>query len=237
MMDRNFQLYIPYACNIKALNTSINSAIPQMKKHSTWEGKKIVVLNDTPEPIDHLIENIDEVEIFEFPYRIKMTHAQQGNWMIRDAIHKKQPFCLTIHSDAEMLDGAVQEMLERLETIYDTKWGVQFNGAGWCVFAAYNLKFFIEEDIWFDPFLFPFYYMDNHMLRLMSLWGWDVIMSSDKKTILHKSSHYLKEDPVFRRKNDIAFGYHGGIYSAIWGGLPGQEKSNDKYANGTIRRK
>lgn len=236
-MNRNFQLYIPYACNIEALNRAINSSLPQMKEWSTWEGKKIVVLNDTPNPINHLIEHIEEVEIFEFPYRIKMTHAQQGNWMIQDAYHKNQPICLTIHSDAEMLPGAIQDMIERLEPVYHTKWGVQFGGAGWCVFAAYNPRFFIEEDIWWDPFLFPFYYMDNHMLRLMHLWGWEVRMASDKATIKHKSSHYLKEDPVFGRKNAMAFPAHGQIYTNIWGGLPGAERSNDKYANGTLPRK
>jgi hypothetical protein len=72
----------------------------------------------------------------------------------------------------------------------------------------------------------------------MHLRGWSVeISDSPTATVIHKSSHYLKEDPIFRRKNDIAFNIQGMIYSAIWGGLPGNERSGDPYANGTLPRK
>jgi len=53
----------------------------------------------------------------------------------------------------------------------------------------------------------------------------------------HKSSHYLKEDPIFHRKNDIAFNNQGRTYAMIWGGLPGAEINTDPYANGTLPRK
>lgn len=237
-MKYPFKLYIPYACNIDALNKSIDTALSQVEEYSSFEGKKICVLNDTPESIAHLINNIDKVEIFEFPYRIKMTHAQQGNWMIQDAIHTGQAFCMTIHADAEMLPGAMEDLLKKVKEVSNSKWGIVFGGATWQVFACYNLKFFQEEDVWFDPFLFPFYYMDNHMHRIMDLRGWKIHASdSPIATIIHKSSHYLKEDTIFCRKNNIAFPAHGAIYEQIWGGLPGKERVRDPYANGTLPRK
>ena len=234
----NFKLYIPFACNIDALNRAINSAIPQMKEFSSYAGKRIVVLNDTMKPIEHLIENIDLVEIFEFPYRIKMTHAQQCNWMLQDAIHTGQDFCMSTHADSELLPGAMADMLEKVDEVNGTKWGVVFAGNGGHIFSTFNLKFFLEEDVWFDPFLFPFYYMDNHMYRIMNLRGWiNHTTNSPVALVRHKSSHYLKEDPIFCRKNNIAFPCHGMIYVNIWGGLPGAELSNDKYANGTLPRR
>lgn len=237
-MNRNFQLYITYACNIDELNRCIESAVPQLNEFSTWEGKKIVVINDSQEDISNLVSHKTDIEIFEFPYRIKMAHAQQINWLIQDSKAKGQPFGMTIHSDAELLPGAMKDLLEKVEEVYDSKWGIVFGGKMWQVFAVYNHRFFFEENIWFDPFLFPFYYMDNHMHRIMELWGWPVLLSNSPDiTIKHKSSHYLKEDPVFCRKNNIAFPAHGQIYTNIWGGLPGAERSNDKYANGTLPRK
>lgn len=233
-----FRMYIPYACNIDALNRAIDSVVYQMDHYSSWEGKKVVVINDSEQSIDTLIHHPDKVEIYESPYRIKMNHAYQCNWMVRDALYTGQDFCMSLHADAELLPGAMDDMLEKITEIWETKWGIVFAGHGGHIFSVSNPKFFIEENVWFDPFLFPFYYMDNHIFRIMNLRGWQTpTTNSDKQLVLHKSSHYLKEDPIFRRKNEIAFPAHGMIYAAIWGGLPGNERSNDKYANGTIPRK
>lgn len=233
----HFRCYIPFARNIGLLNAAINSVIPQIEEYSTFPGKKIVVVNDSEGPIDHLIERMDAVEIYELPYRLKMSHALQCNWMIRDAIASCQPFCMSLHSDAELLPGAMKDMLGKYEQIKDSKWGMAFGAHGGHIFCISNLEFFQRENVWYDPFLFPFYYMDNHMYRIMNLRGW-VSHTTDTPVQLveHVSSHYLKEDDIFRRKNDIAFGAHGAIYARIWGGLPGAETSIDPYASGTLTR-
>jgi hypothetical protein len=232
-----FKIYIPFACNIDALNRCVESVLSQIDDFSCFNGRKIVIQNDSQQDISSLIVHPEAVEIMEAPYRIKLVHAQQGNWMIQDAIHTSQPFALTVHADAEILPGAMQDILERYEELKDTKWGIIFGGKDWQVFGCYNPQFFVQEDVWFDPFLFPFYYMDNHMHRIMGLRGWPVYSShSPIATIKHKSSHYLKEDSIFRRKNDIAFPAHGSIYTQIWGGLPGQERVTDPWANGTLSR-
>lgn len=237
-MNRNFRIYISFARNMELLNKCIASIVPQINEHSTWQGKKIVVINDSQTDITGQYVFPEEVEVFEFPYRIKVSPAVMGDYVVKDAHFTGQPFAMTLHTDAELLPGAMEDLLKKYDEVADQKWGMIFGGAGWQVFALYNPRFFFEEDIWHDPYLFPFYYQDNHLYRLMMLRGWQQYASdSPVPTIIHKSSHYLKEDPIFRRKNDIAFPAHGAIYAAIWGGLPGYERSNDKYANGTIPRK
>lgn len=234
----NFRLYVSFARNMELLNACIDSVIPQINEFSSWQGKKMVILNDSGEDISALIHHPEDVEIYEPPYRIKMSPAYMGDWVVRDAWQTGQPFAMTLHTDASLLPGAMADILEKYEEVKDKKWGMIFGGAGWEVFAMYNWRFFVEENVWHDPYLFPFYYQDNHLYRIMMLRGWSHEYShSPVPTINHKSSHYLKEDPVFRRKNDIAFPIHGMIYAAIWGGLPGAERSTDPYANGTLPRK
>jgi len=237
-MNRNFRIYISFARNMELLNKCIESIVPQIREFSTWEGKKIVVINDSEKDISGQYVHPEEVEVFEFPYRIKVSPAVMGDYVVRDAHYSGQPFAMTLHTDAELLPGAMADILKKAEEIYDTKWGMLFGGAGWQVFAIYNPRFFFEENIWHDPFLFPFYYQDNHLYRLMTLRGWYTAASdSPVPTINHVSSHYLKEDAIFRRKNNIAFPVHGLIYKEIWGGLPGYETSCDPYASGTLPRK
>jgi len=237
-MTYNFRIYISFARNMELLNKCIDSVVPQIREFSTWKGKKIVVINDSGEDIRGQCHFPDEVEIYEMPYRIKLSPAIMGDWVVKDAFYTNQPFAMTLHTDAELLPGAMKDILDKAKEIEGTKWGMLFGGAGWQVFALYNPRFFVDENVWHDPYLFPFYYQDNHLYRIMTLRGWYVTQSDSKiPTIIHKSSHYLKEDPIFKRKNDIAFPAHGWIYAQIWGGLPGYETSVDPYAAGTLPKK
>lgn len=232
----NFRMYIPFGRDIDLLNAAITSIVPQMKEFSSFPGKKIVVINNSGSPIEDQVVFPDEVDVWSMPF--ELVHAQEANWMLKSAISANEPFCMTTHTDSELLPGAIETMLKKYEEVKDSKWSVIMS-KGWAtVFCIYNLNFFLTEDIWFDPFLFPFYFMDNHMGRLMTLRGWTGHdADSEGPLIKHKSSHYLKDDRVFCRKNECAFPAHGLIYSNIWGGLPGAEKSSDIYANGTLPRK
>jgi hypothetical protein len=158
--------------------------------------------------------------------------------MIRDVIATDQPFVLSTHTDSELLPGAMEALIAGYEQRKGTKWYAM--GIGSAIFVAFNPRFFVEENVWFDTFLFPFYYMDNHMGRIAMLRGLGdslvTLEAYEGALIKHVSSHYLKEDPIFRRKNDIAFKHHGAIYADIWGGLPGHETVTDPYASGTLPR-
>jgi hypothetical protein len=236
MSEYKFKLYIPFGGNPELLNKAIASIIPQINEFSSYEGKKIVVINNTCKPIIPLLEHPEAVDVWELPFEI--SHAEENNWMIKDVLATGQPFVLSTHTDSELLPGAMQALIAGYEQRKGTKWYAM--GIGSAIFVAFNPQFFVEENVWFDTFLFPFYYMDNHMGRIAMLRGWGdslvTLEAYEGALIKHVSSHYLKEDPIFRRKNDIAFRHHGAIYSDIWGGLPGHETVTDPYASGTLPR-
>lgn len=238
----NFRMYIPFGRNVDLLNKCVASILAQIDYYSSWDGKKIVIINNSMKPLDGFLYT-NECEIWQLPF--ELTHAQEGNWMVMDAYKTGQPFCATTHTDSELLPGAMEALVRGYETVKGTRWfGI---GIASAIFVAYNPLFFIQEKVWWDPFLFPFYYMDNHVGRIAKLRGWsDTLISSDiigsftgttthnASLIKHVSSHYLKEDKVFGKKNGIAFRHQGAIYSDIWGGLPGHETSIDPYAAGTL---
>jgi hypothetical protein len=244
-MKYNFRVYIPFAENIPLLNECIDSLIPQLQEFSewgelndTWMGsKKIVVINNSPDnSISHLLHHTEAVDVWRLPF--VLSHADEGNWMIADALNSGQPFCMTIHTDASLLPGAMEWLLKKYEDVKDSKWSVLMSPHGGHIFCAYNVEFFKQEQVWFDPFLFPFYFMDNHMGRIMMLRGWkEYLADNPTRLVNHKSSHFLKENPIFCQKNNIAFKHHGAIYSEIWQGPPGHERSADIYANGTLPKK
>lgn len=233
-----FRMYIPFARDVDLLNKCINSIYPQMREYSVYEGKPIVVMNNSGKSIDGLLEHPEEVDVWELPF--ELMHAQQMNWMFKDTLKEGYPFTLTTHTDSELMPGAIKAMLNEYERIKDTKWYAF--GIGGPIFVAFNPQFFVQENIWYDAFLFPFYYMDNHMGRLAKLRGWSdhavfIGESPDVPLVKHVSSHFLKTDPIFCKKNSIAFPAHGLIYKTIWGGLPGSETVTDPYANGTLPKK
>jgi len=234
----NFRLYIPFARNLDLLNKCIESVVPQIHEFSSYVGKKIVVINNSGVHIDaeKELKYPNDVDVWELPF--ELTHAQEANWMIKDTATQGLDFCATTHTDSELLPGAMETLIKGYDGVKGTKWYAM--GIGSPIFVAFNHRFFIEENVWFDPFLLPFYYMDNHMGRIARLRGWsDTLVEGPPTTPLlkHVSSHVLKEDAVFRSKNNVAFPAHGQIYKAIWGGMPGQEIINDPYANGTLPRK
>jgi hypothetical protein len=228
-----FRIYIPFGQDIDLLNKAISSVVPQIKILSSFEGKKVVVINNSGKPIDALIAYPEEVEIKELPF--ELVHAQEANWMISMAIDNGEPFCMTTHTDSELLPGAMSCILDKYEQIKSTRWSVVGTVLWHTVFALYNVEFFETEQVWHDPMLFPFYYMDNHMGRLMTLRGWPgYIADSQGPIILHKRSHMIAGNAVYARKNSLVFAEASQIYAAIWGGVPGAETSSDIYANGTL---
>jgi hypothetical protein len=207
-------------------------------------GRKIVIINNSGD--DNLgmkIEHREKVDVWQLPF--ELTHCQEYNWMIKACLEENELMCLSTHTDTELLPGAVETAAKACERVLGTKWYAY--GIGGAQFVAYNPRFFQEENVWFDPFLFPFYFMDNHMGRIAKLRGWsDFLVMGEPVTspmtgfqetpqlIKHVSSHYLKENPIFCKKNNIAFKYHQQIYAEIWGGVVGSEKSTDPWASGTL---
>ena len=230
-----FRIYIPFGRDVELLSACIRSIALRISVF-TSEKRPIVIMNNTGNTVKHLIPSPELCEEV-LPF-VHLQHAQEVNWMIKMARENEEPFCMMLHTDAELVDGAIEDLLEKYHEVKETRWAQILQYASG-VFCAVNPYFFEMEEVEFDAFLFPFYFMDNHMYQIMESRGWTVHLTrlSGQISLPHKSSHYLKDDLIFQRKNEFAFKYSLALYSEIWGGGPGAEtRKNDPWANGTLKR-
>jgi hypothetical protein len=231
-----FRIYIPFGSNVQLLNKCVESIVTRIGAFSSEE-KPICILNNTMVSVKDALNHYDKC--IELMPPIDLQPAQEANWLIRLARENGEVFACELHTDAELVDGSLEDLIEKYHEVKGTKWAqiLQF-GSG--VFGAFNPEFFYSENVWYDAFMFPFYFCDNHMNRVMTSRGWTVehTRRCADGLLIHKSSHYLKDDPIFRRKNELAFRHHGALYADIWGGLPGSETvATDPTANGTLELK
>lgn len=228
---KSFTCYIPCGGDLYLTQRAVESLLPQLAE---YPGTRAVILNNTEAPIDPADFPGAVIE----PMPVRLLHGQSINWMVRDAYKNQEPFCMSLHNDAKLYPGAVKELLDKWQEIQytNTRWGaITLGHNNGDAFVLWNPEFFHKENVWHDPVLLPFYYLDNHMYRIMELRGYPIIRT-EHDLLLHEGSHSIKNDPILRRKNDIVFKYHGMIYNEIWGGYPGSETSNDPYASGTLSR-
>lgn len=224
-----FRCYISFTQNTPMLNKALSTVIPQLREFSS-EPVPVVILNNSMVPLgDRLEYPNDCLELFP---PTPLQCATNANWMVRLAHDNEEPFAMIMHMDAEMQPGCMAAALAKWEEVKDTKYIAIFANGG---FEMENIAFFYNENVWYDDFLFPFYYTDNHIGRIAALRGYSVA-AIPSEYVVHHSSHNLREDPVLNRKNNYAFPIQGQLYKAIWGGMPGQETVTDPYANGTLSR-
>lgn len=218
--------YIPVGGDLDLTKRAVDSLLIQDIAPSDLE---IMLINNTEKAIEGF-EDYPNVSIMDMP--VRLLHGQSINFMVRHAASQGMGGCLSLHNDAMLHKGALLEMFNKYEEVKDTKWGYIVLGHGngdACV--IWNPKFFIEEHVWHQPAFLPFYYLDNLLYRTMELRGY-VCHRTEHSLLTHEGSHSIKNDPVQRRMNELAFGLQGQIYASVWGGLPGQEQSNDPTANG-----
>lgn len=221
-----FRCYIVFTQNDPMLNTAVASVASQIREFSTEE-RPIVILNNSMVPLGDRLEN--KTDCIEIMAPTPLQCATTANWMVRLAHDNGEPFCMIMHMDAQMLPGALAVALAKYEEVKDQKYIAIFANGG---FEMENIRFFYEENVWYDDFLFPFYFTDNHIGRIAALRGY-VVVPIPSELIRHDSSHNLREDPVMRARNNLAFGIHGQLYASIWGGHPGAETCSDPFARGT----
>lgn len=223
----SFFCYIPVSRDIDLTKRAVASVVPQLQKY-TDRIYPVVILDNT----EGGLSDDDEIEFEEMGaaverMKVGLLHGQSINWMVRDAKEMASPFCMSLHNDAELHDGAVDEIMNKYEKVKDTAWSSIFLGQNnGDAFVLWNPEFFYTEKVWHLPFLHPFYYLDNTMYRMMELRNW-TNHRTDNDLITHEGSHTIKKDPVWQRINNVCFKYHGMIYNEIWGGYPGSEKSVD----------
>ncbi len=158
-------------------------------------------------------------------------YPQVLNNAIRTAIENKEDFMFQFHDDAQAMPDLIKGMVEKYEEIKDGNWSAIFGGAGdHCSF--YNHRYNATFNSFYDAFLFPHYFMDNHYFRSATLRGWPIVDVVPKRTI-HEGSFSLNVGN-FRIKNGVAFPHSAALYSSIWGGGVGNETIVDPLAGGIV---
>jgi hypothetical protein len=227
-----FRVYVPFGGNIDLLNRCVESIVGRIGEFSS-EPIPVCILNNTLVSVRDTLKHYDKC--LELIPPVELQLAQECNWFIRLARENDEPFACSLHTDAELLDGAIEDLLEKYHQVKETRWAqiLQFSSG---IFCALNPDFFYSENIWFDAFLFPFYFMDNHMTRIVTARGWSVHTTRRflEPLVNHEIGHYAKDKPEFRRKNELVYPHHRALYAQIWGGEPEQETIIDPFASGTI---
>lgn len=223
----SFFCYIPVSRDVDLTKRAVASVVPQLRKHTDRTYPVLIIDNTEGEITLEDAREFEKMGAAIETMKVGLLHGQSINWMVRDAKEINAPFCMSLHNDAVLHDGAVDEIIAKYEEIKDTPWSSIFLGShNGDAFVLWNPEFFYKEKIWHLPFLHPFYYLDNTMYRMMQLRNWKNC-STEHDLITHEGSHTIKKDPVWQRINNVCFKYHGMIYNEIWNGYPGHEKSAD----------
>lgn len=218
------------ATNYDLLNRALDSLLPQLMEYSSEPYKIWIVQKSDKADLDYNKINIKR-SFCAYHVDMDILYPQVLNSAIRTAIEENEEFMFQFHDDAQAMPDLIKGMIEKYEEIKDTKWSAIFGGAGdHCSF--YNHKYNINYNRFYDAFLFPHYFMDNHYFRIATLCGWPIVDVVPKRTI-HEGSYSLNVGN-FRIKNGAAFPHSAALYASIWGGPPGNETIDDPNGRGVV---
>jgi hypothetical protein len=141
------------------------------------------------------------------------------NWMLGETARQGRPFCVSMHNDAIIPDGACEKLLDYARDIdsQTRPWGVIFTH--YDVLCVINPK--VYEDIGGYDTNLPQYFLDNDYFYRMELAGWERLNSGIE--VGHAGSQTINSDPYLRHVNGVTFPLYEQYYRAKWGGGPGQE--------------
>jgi hypothetical protein len=212
------------------LNRALDSLLPQLLEYSNEEYKIVIYQKSDKADLDYGKINIKHSFTSVHVYK-DFLYPQVLNYALRTAIEEKEDFMFQFHDDALALPGLIKGMIEKYEEVKNDKWSAIFGGAGdHCSF--YNHRYNETFNSFYDAFLFPHYFMDNHYFRIASLRGWPIVDVEPKLTI-HEGSAGLSVGN-FRIKNGVSFPHSAALYASIWGGSVGNETIVDPNARGVV---
>lgn len=214
-------VYMPCATNPHILYDAVRSLENQVDR--------FCIINNTGEPLEMVSIKMD---IYDSP--VPLLYGQSLNYAIKKT--KDEPYCIWAHNDIIVKDGAIQALLNKYEEVKDTRWGqILSDYDSLCLF---NPKFFVEQGMWEEYMLFPFYFSDNHRARLMTLTDYKIYSCSEAaEKVHHLGSNSIRFDFQYRRRNEWMFKHHGNLYREIWGGDPGFERVSDATLGGLYKGK
>jgi hypothetical protein len=174
---------------------------------------------------DHKVRFINPVDplCFEQSLNVAIKHSYftLGN----------HDYMLWSHNDIIAKPNAIATLLHEYTSIREKKWGILYGD--YDHLCLFNPNFFVKENIWGDPALFPNYFGDNHRYRLMDLRGYERINAKNMEGLVtHLGSQTIIRNPYFKKINDLTFSSWGQIYVNIWGGYPPNETNNDPTCGG-----
>jgi hypothetical protein len=191
------------------------------------------VINSTQRNIEPCLMEIDptlKINVINPP--CALCFEQAVNTAIRDAVFEgNTEFIIWGHNDIVVQPGAVDALMEKYEEVKGTKWGVIYGM--YDTLCLFNPRFFIDENIWGDPVLFPNYFGDNHRYRMMDLRGYARINCEKAAGLVHHiGSQTITRHAYHALVNGMTFDFEGQLYRKIWGGGPGQETCVDPTCHG-----
>jgi len=234
-----FSVVIPFTGNKKLLARAVESVRRELRKHSTLSNGTILIIDNVPGGSVHETDREDHEVHWQFGPEEPMLLPQVLNWAIRRARKNHEEFMFWMHDDAELRPGALKIMLDKRNELEarGEKWGAIFSTGAGDVASFYNPRYNFETNSWYEPLLFPMYFMDCHYFRCMAAKSWKLELShneGDMVIVDHVGSHTIKEDAAMRAKNDFLQRPWSELYERIWGGRPGSETILDAVAAGTL---
>jgi hypothetical protein len=190
------------------------------------------VINSTGRDIYPYLADIDtEHKITLIFPTTPLCFEQALNTAIKDSQALGNDYIIWAHNDIRVQSGAIDALIKRYEEVKDTKWGIIYTL--YDVLCMFNPKFFIDENIWGDPALFPNYFGDNHRYRIMDLRGYTRLECPEAGPLVtHIGSQTITRHPYYGMINSLTFDYEGQLYRKIWGGGPGEERNTDPTVGG-----
>ena len=150
---------------------------------------------------------------------VPMSYTQSMNWGFADTLRKGKKFCLHMHSDSIVPEGAIEKLMSRVREIDGSgkKWGVVYTY--YDVLCVFNAEAAVEIG-GFDT-NFHAYYSDNDFYHRMELAGYERF--NTEHNVGHHGSQTVNSDPYLRFVNTITFPLMRQYFVAKWGDLPGHE--------------
>ena len=218
--------YIPVRSNEEILKNTIISLYDQVEA--------FMVINSTEKDLSTYFEDIDkEKKVFLVNPIDPLCYEQALNTAIKHSyyLQGQKEFIIWAHFDIIAQPGAVDSLMAEYERIKDTKWGVLYGN--YDTLCMFNPKFFVDENIWGDPNLFPNYFGDNHRYRLMDLRGYSRSNAPNMEgKVEHIGSQTIRNNAYFGRVNALTFELERQLYVNIWGGIAPNETNGDSTCGG-----
>lgn len=209
--DSDFAAYVPVVNRFDLLDGVVAALVAAEIDYS------LTIIDNSPEGISR--------GLYPFPLTVArsfvpMTFTQSMNFELEDTARKEKKFCLHMHSDAIIPDGAIEKLLF-------TARDVDASGKKWSViYTHYDVLCIYNPECYkaiggFDT-NFSAYFSDNDWYHRCDLAGWERINTGIE--VGHIGSQTINSDPKLQFMNSQTFPLYSYYYSLKWGGEPGHEK-------------